>query len=268
VYYRSRVRAAIAIGGLDPSAGAGLLADARAIRAAGAWPAVVCAVLTVQSTRGLKRAQPVDSRLVAAQLDELLRDLDVRALKTGALGSRANASVVAAAAKRLPLIVDPVLAPSRARAGLKGSLNPSRPRELWQRAALLTPNVPEAEALLGASIESAAHARDAAAALLRLGPRAVLLKGGHLRGARVNDFLATERRVATITHARVRRDAHGTGCTLASLIAGRWAALGAPIAPTDDALLSMVRWATTKLAGWLRAAMRVGSGMRVLGPES
>ncbi|HZO14030.1 MAG TPA: hydroxymethylpyrimidine/phosphomethylpyrimidine kinase, partial [Polyangiaceae bacterium] len=245
----------IAIGGLDPSAGAGILADARAIRATGAWAACVCAVLTVQSTRGVRRAVSVEDALVSDQLAVLLEDLEVRALKTGALGSNVG-TVAKLAPADVPLIVDPVMSPSRGEGELNADL-----AQLIERATLLTPNVPEAEKLLGSTISTMKDARSAAASLLELGPSAVLLKGGHLPGERVVDIFATRQAVVTLRRKRLDVDVHGTGCVLASLIAGR-------LAMHESDLGSVVRWASAKLARWLRASVSVGSGMRVLAAES
>src|SRR5690349_16208539 len=114
-----RVRAALSIAGLDPSGGAGFTADLRGFRAAGVWGATACTVVTVQSTRGLVAAQALAGALVRAQIEEVLADLDVRAMKTGALGSEENVRVVAEVLgehRAIPAVVDPVMAPSRAQA--------------------------------------------------------------------------------------------------------------------------------------------------------
>ena len=108
----------LAIGGLDPGGGAGILADARAIQAAGAFACAVASVLTVQSTRGLRRVVPVDARVWVAQARVVLADQNVRAIKTGALGSAANVRAAAKLAGRVPLVVDPVMIPTRGRARL------------------------------------------------------------------------------------------------------------------------------------------------------
>jgi len=289
--------AVLAVGGLDPSSGAGLGADLRAVELAGAWACIACSALTVQSTRGLRSVTPVSTRLLGAQVRELLSDVPVRVVKTGALGSAPNARWVARwlhpEVSGIPLVVDPVLEPTRWRGarcgpgsgGLAGARALAALRELGRAASLLTPNVPEAEALLGARIDDARSAQDAAMALVAQGARAVLLKGGHLGtraepsslaaagGARVVDWLATAEGVRRIEHQRLDGPPiHGTGCTLASLVAGRLAILLAErraarrtalLDPVD--LLKAVRWAEACLARLMRAPVQIGTGAPVLG---
>lgn len=271
---------ALTIAGLDPSGGAGIAADLRSFGAAGAWGAAVCAALTVQSTRGVRGVHPVASRLVLAQAREVLADARVRAIKTGALGSAANAHAVAALLAEhpgVPAIVDPVMIPSR-RAGAareprgeaaivrldgRGALRALR--RLASIATIVTPNLAEAAALLGVAVASEADARDAAVALVAAGARAALVKGGHGRGPEAVDWLAMRGRVVRL--ARPRRDVpplHGTGCTLASLIAGRLAVRRGARALRDDALIEAVRWARARLDAALAEPHVIGAGLRVL----
>jgi len=257
---------ALAIAGLDPSGGAGLCADLRSFEAAGVWGAAVCAALTVQSTRGVRAVRAVPAALVLDQAREVLEDARVRAVKTGALGSAANARAVVTLLHEhpgLPFVVDPVMIPSRrtgAGATLHGrTLAPLRALAL--AATLVTPNLAEAAALLGEPV-SEAEARDAAAALVAAGARAALVKGGHGGGAESVDWLALPGRVVRI--ARPRRKTpplHGTGCTLASLIAGRLAARGGAAPP---GLVDAVRWARARLDRALAAPLVVGRGLSVL----
>src|SRR5580692_4558719 len=131
---------ALSIAGLDPSGGAGLAADLRAFGAAGVWGAAVCAVLTVQSTRGVRAVRPVPSALVIEQAREVLADARVRAIKTGALGSAGNARAVAALLAEhpgIPSVVDPVMIPSR-RAGAGASLHGGGVGPLRRLAAAAT----------------------------------------------------------------------------------------------------------------------------------
>jgi hydroxymethylpyrimidine/phosphomethylpyrimidine kinase len=274
---------ALAIAGLDPSGGAGLAADLRAFAAAGAWGAAVCAALTVQSTRGVRKVVAVPAALVVAQAEEVLGDARVLAIKTGALGSAANAHAVArllAAHPRIPAIVDPVMIPSRhaGKSGsgsrLDGSGSLPAMRRLARAATLITPNLAEAGALLGEHVASLAEARDAAVALVEAGARAALVKGGHGGGEEAVDWLvvggATIRVVRIAGPRRKVPPLHGTGCTLASLIAGRLAVLrstkraGRPISAEE--LVAAVRWARGRLDAAIRAPLTVGGGLRVLAP--
>jgi hydroxymethylpyrimidine/phosphomethylpyrimidine kinase len=265
--------AALTVAGLDPSGGAGIAADLRAFEAAGAWGCAACAVLTVQSTRGLREAVAIDPRLLAAQIEEVLLDVRVRAIKTGALGSAANSRALVKILGRhrgVPVVVDPVMLPSRSRGGarLDGRGAITATRELTALATLVTPNRAEAATLLGeTSPIDDVHARDAAVALLELGARAVLVKGGHGGGATSIDWLAlASGRVERIARARLAiPGVHGTGCTLASLIAGRLATTRPNTRLVDDTMLiAAVRWARGRLARALARPLSVGGGLAVL----
>lgn len=267
-----RAAAAITIAGLDPSGGAGLAADLRAFRAAGVWGASVCAVLTVQSTKGLAEAHAVPAKVVRASAVACLVDLDVRAMKSGALGSEENVRAVAelfAECKDIPTIVDPVMAPSRALsagARLDGSASDDALWALVRAATLVTPNADEASALIGRTVRTEAEARGAAEDLVRSGARAVLVKGGHVEGgAQAIDWFATAKGVVPIARKRVATPPlHGTGCTLSALIAGRLASRGKRGAASEEEMLAAIRWARGALDRALRAPIAVGGGGRVL----
>lgn len=272
-----RLPSALSIAGLDPSGGAGLSADLRAFAAAGVWGAAACAALTVQSTRGVSAVHAVDTALLVAQVEALLADLRLTAIKTGALGSAANADAVAsllAAQPALPAVVDPVMIPSqRAAPGarLDGEGSHGALLRLAARAFLLTPNLPEAAALLGCSSNDLGDPAATARALLDLGPQAVLLKGGHGSGPESIDWLAlregSARLVPIAGPRRATPPLHGTGCTLASLIAGHLALRDDPAQlPGPEALLAAVRWARARLDEAIVSALRVGHGLLVLAP--
>jgi hydroxymethylpyrimidine/phosphomethylpyrimidine kinase len=227
--------------GLDPSGGAGLLADLEALRAAGAGGWAVATALTAQGRGGARAMEPVRSGLVLRQIDALLdggRERP-RALKTGMLGSPENAVALAARFRAaplasIPLVVDPVL---RSSSGLALLRDPRRRspaavlEPLLERAALATPNWPELEALAGRPLDSE---EEAVAAARALPARAVLVKGGHREGEAV-DVLVRARSVVRFRGRRRRGTARGTGCRLASAIAG----LLAQGADLEDA----IRWA-------------------------
>jgi hydroxymethylpyrimidine/phosphomethylpyrimidine kinase len=273
---RSVSACVLAIGGLDPGGGAGLAADLRAVGAAGAFGCAAIAVITVQSTAGLRGVTPIAPRDVTAQAREVLRHQRVRAIKTGALGTEANVRAVADLVARhpgVPAIVDPVLAPTRGRARLlaERALEAMR-RALLPRAALVTANAPEAEALTGGRVSNVSEAHDAALALCKLGARAALVKGGHLTGTQAIDVLAIQAdRGHDAIEMRAKRlrlpPIHGGGCTLAALIAGRVAVdrrtwHGADAAVVIDA----IRWAKRVHHRLLAGARDVGGPMRVLVP--
>jgi hydroxymethylpyrimidine/phosphomethylpyrimidine kinase len=252
----------LALSGLDPGGGAGLLADARAIGATGAFACAVATLLTTQSTRGLRRVALVSPKLWIEQARRVLEDQDVRAIKTGALGSAANVRAAAsllARYPRVPVVVDPVLVPTRGRARLldRRALGAMR-RELIPRATLVTANVAEAEALTGERVSNLEEARVAAKALVTMGARAALVKGGHLKGTHAIDVLVVGEKLTKLDAPRLRlkRKIHGAGCVLASLIAGRLA--------RGDALLAAVRWAKRAHHRALSHAVFVGGDLAVL----
>lgn len=260
----------LAIGGLDPGAGAGVLADARAILRAGAFPCAAIAVLTVQSTSGMRAATAVARRELLAECTEVVKNQRVRAIKVGALGSAENARAIGdflAIHRDLPAIVDTVMMPTRGRARLleERAVTALRDRVLPQ-AALVTVNAPEAEVLTGLRVTRLDEAYDAALGLLRLGCRAVLVKGGHLGGPQAVDLLAFGSRIVELPLPRLRlHPFHGGGCILASLIAGRLAvSAGGGGAVSERALADAVRWAKNLHHAALLQARDVGGDLRVL----
>jgi len=209
--------------GLDPTGGAGLLADLEALAAAGARGWAVATALTAQGPRGARAMEPARPAMLLAQVDALLdgsRELP-RAVKTGMLGSGANAAALAERLSRRPLarislVVDPVLAASSGLPLLDASGARRALDALLARAALATPNWPELEALSGRSLGSE---EEAVRAARELPARAVLVKGGHREGAPV-DLLVRGRSVIRIRGRRRPGTARGTGCRLASATAG------------------------------------------------
>jgi hydroxymethylpyrimidine/phosphomethylpyrimidine kinase len=262
---------ALAIGGLDPGGGAGIAMDLRAVSAAGAFGCAAVAVLTVQSTAGLRTARAVAPRELSAQAREVLAHQRVRAVKTGALGGAANVRAVArimASHEDVPLVVDTPMASSRGPLGrarlLATSALHALKEELLSRATLVTVNLDEARALTGQDVRTVGEAHDAARALCDVGARAVLVKGGHMEGPDAIDVLCIDREVVEL---RARRLAvppiHGTGCALASLVAGRLALR--PHRRLDRAeLVEAIRWAKRTLHAAIAGSVDVGEGMRVL----
>jgi hydroxymethylpyrimidine/phosphomethylpyrimidine kinase len=166
------------------------------------------------------------SALVAAQLDALGRDLTPGAIKVGMLGSRRNVEVVAARLRRAgtpPVILDPVLRSTSGRELLDPDALGALRTELLPAALLLTPNVMEAETLLGVRIRSVADMEAAARELCRMGPSHVLIKGGHMAGEDVVDVFSDGNACRSISRARIAHEARGTGCVLSSAVAAHLA---------------------------------------------
>jgi hydroxymethylpyrimidine/phosphomethylpyrimidine kinase len=190
----ARTAIALTVAGSDSSGGAGIQADLKTFSAFGVYGASVVTALTAQNTRGVQGIHAVPAGFVAAQLQSVLSDLDVAAIKTGML---ADARIVEAVARTLrsapsmPLIVDPVMVATSGDVLLAPEAVAALKRDLIPLATLITPNLAEAAILLGSTkAESESEMLDQARALLALGSRAVLLKGGHARGDAAVDLLA------------------------------------------------------------------------------
>ena len=219
---------ALTIAGSDSGGGAGIQADLKTFAAHGVHGLSAIAALTAQHTRGVigVHLPPVD--FLQRQIDACFDDFTIGAIKLGMLG---NAAVIAAvaeafdthltAADAAPIVLDPVMvATSGGRLMENDAAVDTLIRRLLPRAAILTPNLPEAERLTGRTITSRAGMREATRALLDLGVGAVLLKGGHLDDSGdVVDLYVDANHAFDIVHARLPANGHGTGCTLASAIA-------------------------------------------------
>ncbi|MDI1484297.1 bifunctional hydroxymethylpyrimidine kinase/phosphomethylpyrimidine kinase [Polyangium sp. y55x31] len=212
------------VAGSDSGGGAGIQADLKAVTALGAFGATAITALTAQNTRGVFGVFPVPPDFLAQQMSLVLEDIGADAIKTGMLHSAEVIGVVADVharlAKDVPLVVDPVMVAKGGAPLLLPEAREALVGRLLPRAALITPNLPEAEVLSGQTIDSVAAMRRVAEALLAFGPKAVLLKGGHLEGPKVTDVLVTAEGERIFEDDRIETTStHGTGCTLASAIA-------------------------------------------------
>jgi len=218
---RTAVPIAMTIAGSDSGGGAGIQADLRTFAAFGVHGTSAITALTAQNTRGVDAIHTTTRPFLRMQIDAVLADFRVGAIKLGMLATPALAREVVAtlaAHRAIPLIVDPVLvATTGARLGTQALATTLR-RDLLPRADLVTPNIPEAEALLGRRVRRN-DMRAAATALLDLGARAVLLKGGHLPGSDVSDLLLMRDGEHWFHQRRMRGEYHGTGCSLSAAIA-------------------------------------------------
>ena len=218
----------LTIAGSDSGAGAGVQADARTIHALGGFACMAITAITAQNTRGVAAWRAVSPGLIADQIEAVLDDLPVQAVKTGLLpGAAAVREVVRALQQhpRVPLVVDPVIGSTSGTRFLPAAGMRVLREELLPRATLVTPNWPEAAALTGRRVSKRVEAEAAARLLAAECGCAVLVKGGHAPGAICEDCLITpDGRVRWFTSVRVRtRNTHGTGCVLASAIATRLA---------------------------------------------
>jgi hydroxymethylpyrimidine/phosphomethylpyrimidine kinase len=218
--HRGRV---LIIAGSDSGGGAGIQADIKSVMAMGGYAATAITAVTVQNTLGVTGVHPIPTDVVEAQAKAVLDDIGADALKTGMLGDVAMVEAVARiidSAPRAPVVVDPVMVAKGGASLLAVQAVEAVKRLMVPRAALLTPNAPEAAALTGLTVETTDDLRRAGDALLELGARAVLMKGGHIDGARVVDLLITSLGETVFEGERIdTRHTHGTGCTLASACA-------------------------------------------------
>jgi hydroxymethylpyrimidine/phosphomethylpyrimidine kinase len=210
----------LVIAGSDSGGGAGIQADLKTVMALGGYAQTAITALTAQDTRGVQAVMPVPPDFIRAQIRAALDDIGADVIKTGMLGDAAAIEAICDELPDLPLVVDPVMIAKGGASLLAGAALATLKARLLPRATLITPNLPEAEALTGRVIDSEASMRAALDDLLRLGASAVLLKGGHLPGDDLVDLLATGQGVRAWHDLRIAtRHTHGTGCTLASAIA-------------------------------------------------
>lgn len=223
----ARVASALTIAGSDSGGGAGIQADLRTFAAHRVHGLSALAALTAQHTRGVTAVHVPDTGFLRAQIDACFDDFDVRVVKLGMLANGDVIRTVAEAIERhrpAQVVLDPVMVATSGATLLESSALDALRTHLLPLASLATPNLPEAELLLGTRIESREAMRAALEPLRALGPAAVLLKGGHLDdGDDVLDLLDDRGHVHAMGHARLDVAAHGTGCTLASAIAARLA---------------------------------------------
>jgi hydroxymethylpyrimidine/phosphomethylpyrimidine kinase len=214
---------ALTIAGSDSGGGAGIQADLKTFAAFGVYGTSAITAVTAQNTVGVTAVQALPAEIVTAQIEAVASDIGADAVKTGMLATSAIVEAVAAAIEALDLpnvIVDPVMIAKSGDRLLDAEAHAAMHGELFPRARLITPNIPEAEAFSGLTIRSLADARDAAKRLHAHGPRAVLVKGGHLPGDEVVDVLYDGHTLREFRGPRIPGpNTHGTGCTFASAIA-------------------------------------------------
>jgi hydroxymethylpyrimidine/phosphomethylpyrimidine kinase len=214
----------LSVAGSDPSGGAGIQADLKSFAAWRCDGMAVVTALTVQDTTGVRGIHAVPPAFVGSCIDALIEDCPPAATKTGML---LDAAIVEVVAERLaggrcgPLVVDPVMVATSGDSLVRDDAVRAIVSRLLPLAALVTPNVPEAEVLAGRSVAGEDDAWDAAERIAALGPRAVLVKGGHLEGRTVADFLRMPdgKRLRFVRPRVPVARAHGTGCTLSAAIA-------------------------------------------------
>lgn len=253
---------ALTIAGSDSSGGAGIQADLKTFTVLGVYGASVLTALTAQSTRGVDAILPVPPEFVTQQIDAVAGDLKIAATKTGMLNDRATVLAVAAGVRLHalhPLVVDPVMVATSGDMLLQPDAVEAVRHELLPLADVITPNLAEAARLLDRLQATGEEEMEAQArALLALGPKAVLIKGGHGEGSEALDILVT-RDAAPLRLALARvatPNTHGTGCTLSAAIAA-YLACGAPL---EEAVSAAKRYVHAALKAAAGAKIGTGAG--------
>jgi hydroxymethylpyrimidine/phosphomethylpyrimidine kinase len=249
---------ALTIAGSDSSGGAGIQADLKTFSARGVYGASVITALTAQNTRGVRAIHDAPADFITAQIDAVFDDLDIRAVKIGMVAQRAVIEAIAAGLDRWSarnIVVDPVMVATSGDRLLAPDAVDAVRTQLLPRALVVTPNLPEAAALLDASV-AAGNENEIirqGERMLALGCRAVLIKGGHGDGPESIDYLIGRTGVIRLAAPRIRtRNTHGTGCTLSSAIAAGLA--------RGEPLEEAVRNAKTYITAAIAAADRLNVG--------
>jgi hydroxymethylpyrimidine/phosphomethylpyrimidine kinase len=249
------VKVVLTVAGSDSGGGAGIQADLRTFAAHGVHGTSAITAVTAQNSVAVLDWVALEPRMVVAQMEAVAGDMPVAAAKTGMLATAAIVSAVAAAIERLHLplvVVDPVMIAKSGDRLLDRDAETAYRERLLPLATVVTPNLPEAESLLGRPVRTLAEMREAARALRAMGPRAVVVKGGHLEGDAVDVFWDGERMEDLSAPRIATKNTHGTGCTYSAAIAARLA-LG-------DPLLDAVRGAKAYLTEAIRRSYSVGRG--------
>jgi hydroxymethylpyrimidine/phosphomethylpyrimidine kinase len=250
------MRIALTIAGSDSGGGAGIQADLKTFAAFGVYGTSAITAITAQNTLGVAHVESLAADLVTAQIEAVAGDIALHATKTGMLPTSAIIEAVAAAIDELELpkvVVDPVMVASAGQRLMDADAIQALRGELLPRAFVVTPNIAEAEILAGRHIETPDQARNAAREIRELGPRAVIITGGHGVGTDVVDVLFDGQGFSELRHRRMSGcSTHGTGCTYA-------AALAAGLAIGDD-LATAAKHAQQYVAGAIQHALTIGHG--------
>jgi hydroxymethylpyrimidine/phosphomethylpyrimidine kinase len=244
-----RVRTALTIAGSDSGGGAGIQADLKTFSALGVYGMSAVTAITAQNTLGVTAVFELPPELVAAQIDAVLSDIGADAVKTGMIANSEIIRVVAAKVREYglsTLVVDPVMVATSGDRLLREEAVTALRTELLPLATVVTPNLPEAEVLVGRPIGSLAEMHEAAREIVGMGVRSVLVKGGHLQGDATDVFYDGTNVVELPARRIDTTSTHGTGCTLASAIAAllaRGESLEAAIGGAKVYLTAAIEWA-------------------------
>ena len=253
---------ALTIAGSDSGGGAGIQQDLKTFQAFGVWGMSAITAVTVQNTIGVSGFVELPPETVAAQIEAVASDIGVDAAKTGMLASAAIIEAVAGAVRDAEierLVVDPVFISKHGDPLLRPDAVAALRREIIPLAFVVTPNAHEAGELIGGEVRTRVEQAEAARAILTLGARAVLVKGGHVEGAEAVDVLATQDAVVEIAGPRIDSpNTHGTGCMLSAAIAAGLA--------IGSELETAVREAKAFVTGAIEHSLALGKGIGPVNP--
>jgi hydroxymethylpyrimidine/phosphomethylpyrimidine kinase len=259
------MRTALTIAGSDSGGGAGIQADLKTFAVHGVFGSSAITAITAQNTQGVSAVEALSPTIVSAQIEAVLADIGADAIKIGMLATGPIASAVAdvlARQLRIPIILDPVMVAKGGARLLDEAAVLVMKTRLIPLATVVTANAPEAEALTGLTVRSVDDLLPAARAIVALGAKAALVKGGHLDGPAAVDLLVVGQEELRLEGVRVAtRHTHGTGCTLAAAITAN-VALGASLDAAVRRAKAYVAWAIAHAPGIGR-----GHGPLAWGPE-
>jgi hydroxymethylpyrimidine/phosphomethylpyrimidine kinase len=249
------IRKALTIAGSDSGGGAGIQADLKTFAALGIYGTSAITAITAQNTVGVTQVLALSPNLVGAQIDAVIDDIGAHALKTGML---ANAAIIEAVAKKIQqhrlknLVVDPVMVATSGDLLIKKNAVATLRTRLIPLAAVVTPNIPEAEELTGMELRTSEHITEAARRIVGMGAKSVVIKGGHLKGPAV-DLFYDGKTFSMLLAPRLRtKNTHGTGCTFSAAIAAYLA--------KGETSASAVSRAKQYITRAIRAGFVVGAG--------
>ncbi len=243
----------LVIGGSDSSGGAGIQADIKSITVQGAYAASAITSITSQNTQGVQEIFDLPTDLIVSQIDSVISDLDIKVIKIGMLNNIDLIRFISKELKTKQLVIDPVMVATSGDVLVSEEVIGIMKDMLFQNAEIITPNLAEAEVLSGVKINNKKDQLTAAKELLKLGPKHVLVKGGHSEGEMIKDILVTNYYEKHFEHKKVlTKNTHGTGCTLASSIAAKLA--------QDIPIKTAVEESINFVVNLLKASPKVGRG--------
>ena len=249
------IRKALTIAGSDSGAGAGIQADLKTFAAHGVYGTSAITAITAQNTIGVAAVLAVTPKLVGAQIDAIIADIGAHAVKTGMLANTAIIGLVANKIRQhrlMNIVVDPVMFATSGDLLIEKSAVAALRSKLVPLASVVTPNIPEAEALTGMKLGSAEDIKEAAKRIVKMGAKTVLIKGGHLKGSAMDLFYDGKKFTALNAPRIGTKNTHGTGCTLSAAIAANLA--------NGENIVAAVTNAKRYITDALRHSYRIGSG--------